>query len=191
MGTLFEDVYQNFTYHIRIGEQKVERKFTVADFPLMNPNDFIVLVERFYSLNQTKISKQIALTRGQKLIGRFLGAYLRNFSNYDFEIAKLFNENVPAANKELVGISKYSDGKILQNPWGVVYKGRLMKKGALKKLFFDMDKKEKFPTTFIEGMITRVEVNNENSEEAKKEVVAHLKWWIAIRKELTKAFQMI
>ncbi|KAI3505846.1 hypothetical protein L1887_28146 [Cichorium endivia] len=190
-GPLFEDIYPNYTYHVRRGEQKKESTFTVADFPVVNSNDFVVLVEKFYNKNQARISQQISLSRGQRMIGRFMGSYLRNFSHYNYEIAKLFKQSVPAADRELPGLNKISDGKILQKPWGVVYKGRLTKKGALKKLFFDMDEKEKYPSTMLEGMIARVTVNNENSEDAKLELCTHLKWWLQVRRELTKAFHMI
>lgn len=55
---LFEDKHQNFAYQVRRGEENEIHTFTMADFPLINPNDFIVMVERWYRMNRKLMSKQ-------------------------------------------------------------------------------------------------------------------------------------
>lgn len=134
-GDLFDGKYHNYVYLVRRGEENVESSFSVSDFPLMNPNDFIVMVDQWYKMNQTKMYKHQNSTAGQNMIRFFLDGYLKTFANYHFEIVKLLKRTISLADKKLEGISSYSDGNILQSPWGVVTEEKSRRMGLCRNFF--------------------------------------------------------
>lgn len=77
------------------------------------------------------------------------------------------------------GLSKYSNGQIVQEPWGIIFKSTRIKKPV--NAFIAMDERERFKNVFVEKVIQRMTMNVRNDNEHVKEVARLLNWMIVVR----------
>lgn len=109
---MFEGVFQNYRYSV-VRENNVLCGFTVVEFPLMNPNDVIML---------TKIMEDMIIGYGHTK--SFLDCYIANLALTDFELANVYNKKSKVTKSLIEGIfniNDYEDGEITNHPFGVIF----------------------------------------------------------------------
>lgn len=112
-GEIFEDL-QNYNFFVLQGSNEEESRFTISDFPIMNPTDLIVLLD-IMSASAGHEGETITSFRSVKAhVLSFLKNYMLRFTKFDIEIADLFGQSLappPCTNENF---DHYKQGQIVE-----------------------------------------------------------------------------
>ncbi|KAI3778967.1 hypothetical protein L2E82_08357 [Cichorium intybus] len=152
--------FPNYEFYVLKGANNDESMFTIANFPIMNPMDFIQILQ---------------LLRG----GEAAQAGLPVFA---------VNSHTTIEHSSHCGSKHNQNGEIIDEPYGVVFKGLRNETEVMIK-FFEIDYLGLHPSSFISGMISHVNAFPVNSKEKKKKFMDHMHWYLAVRKTLKRAYK--
>lgn len=108
------------------GDDEVH-EFTIANFPLMNANDFVIMLYIFSRLDHKTIYFQNVYNFMYDHTRGFVQCYYEQIALTDFELAKDFNIIVKRSTNVLKDIRSYKDMKTFKNPKGIVLYGKKVK----------------------------------------------------------------
>ncbi|KAI3708623.1 hypothetical protein L2E82_37928 [Cichorium intybus] len=168
------------------GAENVESRFTIADFPIMNPMDFIQILDLLRS-GEAAHAAMSAITIKNHLLG-FLNNYLLRFAKQDLELCSYYRQPLNTPPVVVRNIARFKNGDILEEPYGVVFKG-LRNETEVTIKFFEIDYIGLHPSSFITGMISHVNACHSNTTEKKKKFIDHMNWYLAVRKTLKRAYK--
>ncbi|KAI3503846.1 hypothetical protein L1887_32300 [Cichorium endivia] len=118
------ETYENFKNHeflVLRGADEVESRFTIADFPIMNPMDFIQLLD-LMNRNDTGLAAMSNVAVKNHLLG-FLNNFLLRFAKHDLVLSSYYKHTLNTPPVVVRNISRFKNGEILDEPYGVVFKG--------------------------------------------------------------------
>lgn len=132
----------------------------------MNPSDLIKLFKLFSSVEKVDIIT----------IANHLRRLLKGYVEMIAETKHFFN--LVSQKKMMGGLFKL---KHQNEEWFHV---RIDEKGKLMKSFLRINEKRLFDNKVFESIIRRINLNDENSVNERREVDDLLRWWIVVRKEI-------
>ncbi|KAI3778994.1 hypothetical protein L2E82_08399 [Cichorium intybus] len=178
--------FRNYEFLILRGADEVESRFSIADFLIMNPMDFIQILDLLRS-SEAAHAAMSALTIKNYILG-FLNNYLLRFAKHDLELCSYYRQPLNTPSIVVWNIARFKNGEILDEPYGVVFKG-LRNETEVTIKFFETDYIGLHPSSFISGMISHVNACHANSTEKKKKFMDHMNWYLAVRKTLKRAYK--
>lgn len=105
---------------------------------------------------------------------------------HDFVLANKVKLKVDRLKTHRDGLSKFSDGEIIQSPWGVTFKIVVKNKKVVNALMLIVYR-ENFTNDFIEGLVRRMTLCEKNKDKDIKEVAQLLTWMVLVRKIILEA----
>ncbi|KAI3493577.1 hypothetical protein L1887_40778 [Cichorium endivia] len=109
-GVLFENTFQDIEYFVLRGSDNIESRLTVANFLIMNPHDFIQMME-LLKFPPPGLAPSISIfTKAKDYIVGFFDYYLKRIGEYDIDIAKLFGNTLAAPICVVKILGDYEDG---------------------------------------------------------------------------------
>ncbi|KAI3499751.1 hypothetical protein L1887_35560 [Cichorium endivia] len=145
--------FKNYEFLVLRGADEVESRFIIADFPIMNPMDFIQILDLLRS-SEAAHAAMSALTIKNHILG-FLNNYLLRFAKHDLELCSYYRQPLNTPPVVVRNIARFKNGEILDEPYGVVFKGLRNETEVTIKLF-EIDYIGLHPSSFISGMISHV-----------------------------------
>ncbi|KAI3739303.1 hypothetical protein L2E82_29706 [Cichorium intybus] len=142
--------FKNIDFFVLRGINEDDSRFSIADFPIMNPHDFIVLLDllKYSSRNEAKS----------------ISVFTDAFKPYLLLLQELHDEI----------------GQVVNKPWGVVFKGLSSDSETMVTKFFEIDYKGLYPSKSIEQVLAHVNNCFVNTAEEKKKVKEYLNWWLQV-----------
>ncbi|KAI3496690.1 hypothetical protein L1887_39061 [Cichorium endivia] len=116
--------FLNLNFFVLRGANEEEKsRFTIADFPIMNPSDFISLLDilKFSVGNECEDMGVFALAKAH--ISSFFRNYLLRIARFDITVAYLFGQSLAPPPTTIENFEHLKAGQIVDKPWGVVFKG--------------------------------------------------------------------
>ncbi|KAI3679592.1 hypothetical protein L2E82_51130 [Cichorium intybus] len=177
---------KNYVFLVLRGAYEVESRFTIANFPIMNPMDFIQILDLLQRNDAAHAAMSVVMIKNH-ILG-FLNNYLLRFAKHDIELCSYYKQLVNTPPVVVRNISRFKNGEILDEPYGVVFKG-LRNENEVMIKFFEIDYLGLHPSSFILGMIPHVNACHVNSEEKKKKFMDYMNWYLAVRKTLKRTYK--
>ncbi|KAI3708821.1 hypothetical protein L2E82_38300 [Cichorium intybus] len=178
--------FRNYEFLVLRGADEVESRFSIADFPIMNPMDFIQILDLLRS-GEAAHAAMSDLAIKNHILG-FLNNYLLRFAKQDLELCSYYRQPLNTPPVVVRNIARFKNGEILDEPYGVVFKG-LRNETEVTIKFFEIYYIGLHPSSFISGMISRVNACHANSTEKKKNFIDHMNWYLRVRKTLKRAYK--
>ncbi|KAI3790817.1 hypothetical protein L2E82_04158 [Cichorium intybus] len=178
--------FVNYEFHVLRGANDDESKFTIADFPIMNPMDFIQILDLLQSGEAAQAGLPVFAVNSHVM--GFLNNYLMRFAKHDIELCSYYRQPLNTPPIVVRNITRFKNGEIIDEPYGVVFKGLRNDTEVMIK-FFQIDYLGLHPSSFIYGMISHVNACPVNSEEKKKKFMDHMSWYLAMKKTLKRAYK--
>ncbi|KAI3782314.1 hypothetical protein L2E82_12356 [Cichorium intybus] len=178
--------FRNYEFLVLRGADEVESRFSIADFPIMNPMDFIQILDLLRTGGPAHAEMSTFPIKNH-LLG-FLNNFLLRFAKHDLELCSFYRQPLNTPPVVVRNIARFKNGEILDEPYGVVFKG-LRNETEVTIKFFEVDNIGLHPSPFISGMISHVNACHANSTEKKKKFIDHMNWYLAVRKTLKRAYK--
>ncbi|KAI3739795.1 hypothetical protein L2E82_30207 [Cichorium intybus] len=178
--------FRNYEFLVLRGKDEVESRFSIAGFPIMNPMDFIHILDLLRS-SEAAYAAMSTFTIKNHILG-FLNNYLMRFAKHDMELCSYYRQPLNTPPIVVRKIARFKNREIIDEPYGVVFKG-LRNETEVTIKFFEIDYIGLHPSTFISGIISHVNACHANSTEKKKKFMDHMNWYLAIRKTLKRAYK--
>ncbi|KAI3708921.1 hypothetical protein L2E82_38497 [Cichorium intybus] len=178
--------FVNYEFLVHRGANYDVSRFTIANFPIMNPMEFIQILDLLRSGEAAQAGLPVFAVNNH--IMGFLNNYLMRFAKHDIELCSYYRQPLNTPPIVVRNITRFKNGEILDEPYGVVFKGLRNETEVMIK-FFEIDYLGLHPSSFISGMISHVNACDANSEEKKKKFMDHMNWYLAMRKTLKRAYK--
>ncbi|KAI3680398.1 hypothetical protein L2E82_50385 [Cichorium intybus] len=179
-------IQRQSVFNVLRGANNDESRFTIADFPIMNQMDFIQILELLRSGEAAQAGLTV-IAVSSHIMG-FLNNYLMRFAKHDIELCSFYRQPLNTPPIVVRNITRFKNGEIIDEPYGVVFKGLRNETEVMIK-FFQIDYLGLHPSSFISGMISHLNASSVNSKEKKNKFMDHMNWYLAIRKTLKRAYK--
>lgn len=184
---LFEGLLQHFGYVVA-RENNVVFEFTIADFPLMNLNDFTTVTKILRVVDVSKITE----TNKDDFVNGF--AYIKSFLDryYDYlaiividlSLAIKKTSKVPQSLlKGKLNIDDFEDTETIHQPRGVVFIGK-NNRGKMAKFLFQVCDIERYTNSNYTNLLIQINNCKKNDNEDKAKIRKTIQWYMEIRREL-------
>ncbi|KAI3780166.1 hypothetical protein L2E82_10126 [Cichorium intybus] len=154
----------------------------------MNPIDFIELLESMRNQPVHATESLFEFNMAKNHLMGFLNNYLLRFAKNNMELCSYYQQPLGTPPITVLNISKFKNGEILDEPYGVVFKGPRNETEVTVK-FFEVDYIDLHPSSFISSIKHHVNPCPANSYEKKKRFIDHMSWWLVVRKTLKRAYK--
>ncbi|KAI3494510.1 hypothetical protein L1887_40759 [Cichorium endivia] len=180
--------FQNLNFFVLRGRNEEESRFSIADFPIMNPSDFISLLDILKNSAGNEYEDMGVFATAKTHIASFFRNYLLRLARVDITVAELFGQSLAPPPTTIENFEHLNAGKIVAKPWGLVFKGLSSDNETLVTKFFEIDFLGRFPTESIRQVLTLVNNCYVNTWQEKKLLREHLNWWLTVRYTLKQAY---
>ncbi|KAI3505658.1 hypothetical protein L1887_27798 [Cichorium endivia] len=180
--------FQNLNFFCLRGSQEEEFRFTIADFPIMNPSDIISLLNILRNSAGNECEDMGVFASAKLHIASFFRNYLQRLARVDITVAALFNQSLAPPPTTIENFEDLKAGQIVPKPWGVIFKGLSNDSETLVTKFFEMDFLGRYPSESIKQVLALVNNCFVNTWQEKKVLREHLNWWLTVRYTLKQAF---
>ncbi|KAI3510833.1 hypothetical protein L1887_17970 [Cichorium endivia] len=180
--------FQNLNFFCLRGSQDEEFRFTIADFPIMNPSDIISLLNILRNSSGNECEDMGVFASAKQHLASFFRNYLQRLARVDITVAALFNQSLAPPPTTIENFEDLKAGQIVPKPWGVVFKGLSNDSETLVTKFFEIDFLGRYPSESIKQVLALVNNCFVNTWQEKKVLREHLNWWLTVRYTLKQAF---
>ncbi|KAI3518362.1 hypothetical protein L1887_07006 [Cichorium endivia] len=179
--------FQNLNFFCLRGSNDEEFRFTIVDFPIMNPSDIISLLDILRNSAGNECEDMGVFATAKLHIASFFRNYLQRLARVDITVAELFAQSLAPPPTTIENFEDLKAGQIVPK-WGVVFKGLSNDSETLVTKFFEMDFLGRFPTESIRQVLTLVNNCFVNTWQEKKVLREHLNCWLTVRYTSKQAF---
>lgn len=177
---LFKGMSQNYRFFV-VRENNVVFDFSVAEFPLMNLYDLLIVVKILKSVDYSKlqtVNKEYFII-GFKHLEVFIDGYYGALAETDIDMATTLGNKVSIPKsfiRDQSFLKNYEDGEISLKPMGIVFFGK-NKKSIVTKFLFQMNDIEKYTSSHYTNLLIRMERCAKNSDKEKVEIKKMVNWY--------------
>ncbi|KAI3516673.1 hypothetical protein L1887_15613 [Cichorium endivia] len=180
--------FQNLNFFCLRGSKDEEFRFTIGDFPIMNPSDIISLLDILRNSAGNECKDMGVFATAKQHVASFFRNYLQRLARVDITVAELFGQSLAPPPTTIENFEDLKAGQIVPKPWGVVFKGLSNNSETMITKFFEIDFLGRFPLESIRQVLTLVNNCFVNTWQEKKVLREHLNWWLTVRYTLKQAF---
>ncbi|KAI3515845.1 hypothetical protein L1887_14750 [Cichorium endivia] len=181
--------FKNIDFFVLRGVNEEDSRFTIAKFPIINPNDFIVLLDMLKHSARNEAESVSVFTDAKNHIFSFFKNYMLRFAKFDITVAKLFGQSLAPPPTTIGNFGHLKAGQIVDKPCGVIFKGLSSDSETMVTKFFEIDYGGLYPSESIQQVLGLVNNCFVNTADEKKKVKDYLNWWLQLRHSLNHVYK--
>jgi len=175
--------FYNWEYEITRGTEEKKSIFSFADLPLLNPSDWINIYQIMVLRHQQHLKPHI------KAFKLLMQNYLHEMGRFDLVAADLMKVIPKKVEPIYCDYGENADGLVTKDPWGVVVKVTVNDETKFGHLM--MTDLYTLAPNHLRLVKQKVIAQNQNSEYDKKEVLARVIWYEAVRNKIVTFFNFM
>ncbi|KAL4562111.1 hypothetical protein LXL04_034305 [Taraxacum kok-saghyz] len=173
---LVANSFYNWEFEILRGTEKKKEVISFANFPLMNPSDWIMMHQIFVLKGEDSVKPQIEVF---KLL---MQNYMFEMGKFDLIASEIMKRDPKIVDPVYVDYGINSDGLITKDPWGIVVK--ITVNGVEKFGHLMMTDLYTLIPAHLQVLKQKIFISKRNSEEDRKAVYNRICWYEAVRSKI-------